>query len=61
MAALLAADGLAPVRPRVAAACVLHRWRYRLPRWQPDDAAVRDAYARRRAEARRAAALYPDA
>lgn len=52
MAAALAADGLAPIRPRVAAACILHRWRYRLPRWQPDDSAVREAYAKRERQVR---------
>lgn len=58
VAALLVADADAPIRARVAAACHLHRRRWGLPRWLPDDRAVQQAYARRQAEVGAVAAAY---
>ena len=47
MAEAVAADPYAPIRARVAAVCHLHRRRWGLPRWLPDERRVQRGYARR--------------
>jgi hypothetical protein len=43
MAEAVAADGRVPIRARLVGACAVHRQRWGLARWLPDDRTVQQA------------------